>query len=211
MGETELSESVVEFRGSNAGGSSRLSHMGRSEKLRYCAKKMPISNSSRMLFSAALLCSFFLPAVFPAALPAARPAPAAFLPSLSQLQQLPLQFQKSLRALLGQKTAIVTYKGRPTTLAPRRPKPSSQQQHQQDLQSLLDYHPEAISGGEKKPERPKKPWGGLPSLSGQLVTVSSNSIVDDHREESQSDSLFREDVIGKPLHDKKINRARFGV
>ena len=113
--------------------------------------------------------------------------------------------------MLGQKTAIVTYKGRPTTLSPRRPKPSSQQQHQQDLQSLLDYHPEAISGGEKKPERPKKPWGGLPSLSGQLVTVSSNSIVDDHSEESQSDSLFREDVIGKPLHNKKINRARFRV
>merc|ERR1712047_116614 len=31
-------------------------------------------------------------------------------------------------------------------------------------------------------------------------------ILDDHREENQSDSLFREDVIGKPLHDKKINR-----
>jgi len=64
----------------------------RSEKLRYCAKKMPISDSSRMLFSAALL-SFFLPAALPAARPAALPAPAAFLPSLSQLQQLPLQFQ----------------------------------------------------------------------------------------------------------------------
>merc|ERR1711899_152705 len=185
---------------------------------------MLISHSSRMLFSAVLLCSLFLPALLsfflpaalpaalpaplPAALPAALPAPAAFLPSLSQLQQLPLQFQKSLRALLGQKTAIVTYKGRPTTLAPRRPKPLSQQQHQQDLQALLDYHPEAVSVGEKRPERPKKPWGGLPSLSGQLVTVSSNSIVDDHRGESQSDSLFREDVIGKPLHDKKINRLK---
>merc|ERR1712107_426937 len=179
-----------------------LSHVGKSENLRYCAKKMIISPSSTMLFSAALLCTFFLPA--------ALPAPAAFLPSLSQLQQLPLQFQKSLRALLGQKTAIVTYKGRPTTLAPRRPKPSSQQ-HQQDLQSLLDYHPEAIDVGEKRPERPKKPWGGLPSLSGQLVTVSSNSIVNYHREESKPDSLFREDVIGKPLHDKKINRARYRV
>ena len=76
---------------------------------------------------------------------------------------------------------------------------------------MLDYHPEAINVGEGSPERPKKPWGGLPSLSGQLVTVSSNSIVDDHREESKPDSLFREDVIGKPLHDKKINRARFRV
>merc|ERR1711884_27088 len=198
----ESSEGVVEFRDSN---SKRVTW--ESENLRYCAKKMPISNSRRMLFSAALLCSVFLPAVRPAALP----APAAFLPSLSQLQQLPLQYKKSLRALLGQKTAIVTYKGRPTTLAPRRPKPSSQQQHQQDLQSLLDYHPEAINVGEKRPERPKKPWGGLPSLSGQLVTVSSNSIVDDLRDEGQSDSLFREDVIGKPLHDKKINRARFRV
>merc|ERR1712012_1274130 len=116
----ESSEGVVEFRDSN---SKRVTW--ESENLRYCAKKMLISPSSRMLFSAALLCTFFLP------------APAAFLPSLSQLQRLPLQFQKSLRALLGQKTAIVTYKGRPTTLAPRRPKPSSQQQHQQDLQSLL--------------------------------------------------------------------------
>merc|ERR1712107_412832 len=89
-----------------------IGHVGKSENLRYCAKKMIISPSSRMLFSAALLCTFFLPA--------ALPAPAAFPPSLSQLQQLPLQFQKSLRALLGQKTAIVTYKGRPTTLAPRR-------------------------------------------------------------------------------------------
>merc|ERR1712211_78894 len=59
-----------------------------SENLRYCAKKMLISPSSRMLFSAALLCTFFLPAVLPAALPA--PAlPSQPLPATAAASTIP--------------------------------------------------------------------------------------------------------------------------
>ena len=172
---------------------------------------MIVSASRRTFVSAAIICTI---------LPQALPSP--FLPTLSQLKQLPLQFQQSLRHLLGQKGPIVTYKGRPTTLPPtpwsqtKRPRPSSQQ-HQQDLNQLLDYQPEEVDGGEKRPEGAKQanPWGGLPSLSGQLVSVTtSNAILDDNVEilfdsDNDADGLFREDVLlGRPLHDKKINKFR---
>ena len=166
-----------------------------------------LGSSSRMLVSAAILCTF---------LPQALPKP--FLPSLSQLQQLPLQFQQSLRSLLGQPGPFISYKGRPTTLRPKRPTPSSSQQHQEDLNQLLEYQPEEIGGGERRPEsaqRPKNPWEGFPSLSGHLVSVttSSNDLLDntiDTVDHSDEDGLFREDVLlGRPLHDKKINRNIF--
>ena len=57
--------------------------------------------------------------------------------------------------------------------------------------------------------------GGLPSLSGQLVSVttSSDAVLDNNvHGDNDADGLFREDVLlGRPLHDKKINRARFRV
>ena len=169
---------------------------------------MIVFSSNRTFVQAAILCTL---------LPQALPSP--FLPTLSQLKQLPLHFQKSLLNLLGQNGPVVTYKGRPTTLPPspwsqtKRPRPSGQQ-HQQDLNLLLDYQPDEVDGGERKPEGPKQPnpWGGLPSLSGQLVSVTTSN--DDTKEISVDsanvvDGLFREDVLlGRPLHHKKINKFR---
>ena len=196
---------------------------------------MIVLDSSRMrrtFVSAAILCTF---------LPQALPSP--FLPTLKQLQQLPLQFQQSLRNLLGHKGPVVTYKGRPTTLRPNRPTPSSQQ-HQQDLSLLLQHQSEEVEGGSRRPEEGEKnPWGGLPSLSGQLVggqleggqlaggqleggqlvgglpslsgqlvsvTTSSDAVLDNNvHGDNDADGLFREDVLlGRPLHDKKINTLR---
>ena len=161
-------------------------------------------STSRMFISTAILFTF---------LPQALPSP--FLPTLEQLRQLPIHFQQSLRNLLGHKVPVVTYKGRPTTLRPSRPRPSSQQ-HQQDLNLLLQYQSEEVDGGERIPEEGAKrpnPWGGLPSLSGQLVSVttSSNDDVLDNTVDGDNDAdgLFREDVLlGRPLHDKKINTLR---
>ena len=165
---------------------------------------MIVSASRRTFVSAAILCSI---------LPQALPSP--FLPTLSQLKQLPLQFQQSLRSLLGQ-GPFITYKGRPTTLRPKRPRPSTNQQHQQDLNELLEYQPEEVGGGERRPESAKKPnpWASLPSLSGHLVSVttSSNNLLDNtvDSDHNDADGLFREDVLlGRPLHHKKINRNRF--
>ena len=175
-----------------------------------------------MFVSAAILCTF---------LPQALPSP--FLPTLKQLQQLPLQFQQSLRNLLGHKGPVVTFKGRPITLRPNRPRPSSQQ-HQQDLSLLLQHQSEEVEGGSRRPEEGEKnPWGGLPSLSGQLVggqleggqlvgglpslsgqlvsvTTSSDAVLDNNvHDDNDADGLFREDVLlGRPLHDKKINALR---
>merc|ERR1739844_135810 len=140
-----------------------------------------------MFVSAAILCTF---------LPQALPSP--FLPTLKQLQQLPLQFQQSLRNLLGHKGPVVTFKGRPITLRPNRPRPSSQQ-HQQDLNLLLQHQSEEVEGGPRRPEEgAKNPWGGLPSLSGQLVSVtpSSNAVLDNNvHGDNDADGLFREDVL----------------
>jgi len=68
-------------------------------------------------------------------------------------------------------------------------------------------------GGEGRPgaKTPENPWGGLPSLSGQLVSVQTTVVDNNSVEDSDNDdnSLFREDVLlGRPLHDKKINTLR---
>ena len=169
-----------------------------------------VLNSGRMFLSTAIVCTL---------LPQVLPAP--FLPTLSQLQQLPLQFQRGLHYLLCHGPVLI-HKGRPTTLPPwshtKKPRPSSQQ-HQQD--QLLQFQPEEVGGGEREPEK-AKPWGGIPGgthpgispLSGQLVSVMTSTIHEDTEETSlgnnnDADALFREDVLlGPPLHDKKINQFR---
>merc|ERR1712018_829498 len=182
----------------------------------------------RMFASTAILCTFLTSQALSNPLPKPQALPAPFLPTISQLQKIPIHFQQSLLNLLNHKSNLlghnnknpttVAYNGRPTTLRPnKRPRPSSQQQHQQDLNLLFQYQPEEGGKNPKIPKkRPTNPLGGLPSLSGQLVSVhttssvlENNNTVESSANADDADGLFREDVLlGRPLHDKKINTLR---
>merc|ERR1712076_245700 len=118
--------------------------------------------NKRMFAPTLILCTFLTSQALSNPLPKPQALPSPFLPTLSQLQKIPIHFQQSLLNLLGHKSNLlghnnknpttVAYNGRPTTQRPnKRPRPSSQQQHQQDLNLLFQYQPEE-SGGEGSPE-----------------------------------------------------------
>merc|ERR1712018_502358 len=121
----------------------------------------------RMFASTAILCTFLTSQALSNPLPKPQALPAPFLPTLPQLQKIPIHFQQSLLNLLNHKSNLlghnnknpttVAYNGRPTTQRPnKRPRPSSELQHQQDLDLLFQYHPEEADGGGKPEKGGKK-------------------------------------------------------
>jgi hypothetical protein len=86
-----------------------------------------------------------------------------------------------------------------------RPPPQAQSDHHADLELLLQYRPDpAQLHDEPLPWRPSP--GLLPSTGAHLPALGNGLSQQQHDqdEDQVQQDLFREDVLGRPLHSKKV-------